>query len=223
MFHQLGAAAQSTTLLAHRSEVLLHACLCSARSQYMLALAAVWSLRAHLKPARHIDELEPIAFGCVSLGLIMQVVEMSMLAGPRGYVYEVGIKAIAAETASVAANVPRYSNFQPADWHALYHIDEAINKLFKWFDVTNYGLFTVGFACLSIVAAERAEKIFSSLQVKVGYAISAANGICFLLNLLGTTTSALGFLNGWFDTLVKLLIVTWVILLGIGFGAFQLV
>lgn len=39
-----------------------------------------------------------------------------------------------------------------------------------------------------------------------------------LLNLLGTTTSALNFLEGHFVTLVKLLIVAWFVLLGIGFG-----
>ena len=114
------------------------------------------------------------------------------MAGPRGYVNDVGMIAQNADTTN-PDDKSRYSNFQPADWHALYHMDEAINKMFRWFDVTNYGLFAVGFFCMTMIASERAKEIYSPHQAKLGFAIAAANAVCFLLNMLDTTTDALSF------------------------------
>jgi hypothetical protein len=139
-----------------------------------------------------------------------------MTAGPRGYVNDVGM---VAQNPTNPNDAGRYSNFQPADWHALYQMDEAINRMFRWFDVTNYGLFAIGFACLSMVASERAKIIFTPHQAKLGFAASAASGICFILNMLDTTTGALGFLKGPMDNIMKLIIVVWFVMLGIGFGA----
>lgn len=163
---------------------------------YLLALGAVWSLRAHCKPAQQVDELEPIAFGCVSLGLIMQVIEMSMTAGPRGYVNDIGMQAMAPLQATDAA-ASRYSNFQPADWHALYHIDEAINRMFQWFDVTNYGLFAVGFGCLSIVGAERADKIFSSCDCPRIHSKHRSHACCQLNRMKPLTLFLQASGQGW--------------------------
>ena len=80
-------------------------------------------------------------------------------------------------------------------------------------------LLSLGFASLSSVAGERASNIVNAHHVKVGYAIGVAMGLCFVLNLLQEVTSLLNFAIGYLDTLSKILIVAWFVMLGIGFGA----